>query len=94
MTAASLFQVDDAAAAIRRCGFFSMEHAEIGARVRQFADDGFPTKTPHGLEFLAQNSAGREVQTTFPFIYIYHYLTLSRIFRRPADLFWLCLVGV
>lgn len=65
MTAASLFHVDDATAAIRRCGFFSVEDGEVGARVRQFADDGFPTKSPHGLEFLAQNSAGREVPSTF-----------------------------
>ncbi|PQK18026.1 hypothetical protein BB8028_0010g00180 [Beauveria bassiana] len=60
MMAAPLFQVDDATAAIRRWGFFSVEDAEMGARVRQFSADGFPIKSPHGLEFLAQSCAGRE----------------------------------
>ncbi|KAK8142436.1 hypothetical protein G3M48_008768 [Beauveria asiatica] len=58
--AAPLFQVDDATAAIRRWGFFSVEDAGTGARVRQFSADGFPIKSPHGLEFLAQSCAGRE----------------------------------
>lgn len=48
--------VADAQTSIQTTGAYILPQSELGARVAKFIENGYPILTPHGFEFLAQNS--------------------------------------
>jgi hypothetical protein len=61
MTLSCSFPAEDAKKAIEQEGIYVLQDPEVGSRVNEFRNSGFPTKSPLGLEFVAQNSLYREV---------------------------------
>ncbi|KAF4990630.1 hypothetical protein FDECE_14295 [Fusarium decemcellulare] len=56
--------VADVLASIRSDGAYVYHQGEVGRRLTQFYDAGLPILTPHGFEFLAQNSLdNRDLRT-------------------------------
>ncbi|KAF5249040.1 hypothetical protein FANTH_5633 [Fusarium anthophilum] len=60
MASPRIFPAEDASASIQRTGLYALEDHAVGDRVTEFSRKGFPTKSPAGLEFVAQNSFDRE----------------------------------
>ena len=54
------FSANDAEASLKQTGKYMLEDQVVGNRVQEFWQAGFPTKSPLGLEFIAQNSFLRE----------------------------------
>lgn len=55
------FPSEDAEASIQRTGVYTLDDHVVGSRVEEFSRMRFPTKSPLGLEFIAQNSFVRKV---------------------------------
>merc|ERR1712193_265710 len=54
------FPANDAEISLKRTGKYALEDQVVGNRVQEFWQARFPTKSPLGLEFIAQNSFLRE----------------------------------
>jgi len=59
------FPANDAEISLKRTGKYALEDQVVGNRVQEFWQARFPTKSPLGLEFIAQNSFLREVCSSF-----------------------------
>ena len=52
------FATEDAIASIKEKGVYVVKDAALGKRVVAFKEMGLPTKTPYGLDFIAENALG------------------------------------
>lgn len=53
--------IKDTIESLLRDGVFILDDEAVGAEIDKFHEGEFPTNTPSGLEFLAQNTLERAV---------------------------------